>query len=743
MGGDGGQEERPGLARRLGTALAILLFIGLAGAGVRQASRLNPLSGGPGGGGSSAPGSLQVRAAADRDSDSEAPSLPPPAGGQWEVIPRSGLAPRSDPVTVWTGKEVFVWGGWAGEPPRRMFNDGALYDPVTRDWSFIRVGPPRGWQEGAVGVWTGAEVLILGGRHSIGQEPLAQTYDPARATWLELPRPPAGRWLWQTAVWTGTVVAVVEEQPHDDAVRTLLFDPAAGAWRIGPQLSAMTTSAASRAAWLDAKMIVSGRVTGQDRLMLQYFEPTGTVWQRGRGAPPSREWLAAMAADEAAGDVILAGPVPGQAPEFLAARWNQREGWRVLPEVPTALRNGRPPRLFATPAGPLLWPEGPTPPSVLVGDVWRPLPRAPRDKNFREAVVWTDHGLFAWGGHTDQHSAGGALYRIPALSAASATPPPSGPRWAGTWRAMPGLPEGLQQPLLFAHPGGLAAVARTPAGEWAAWRLTGSAWEPAGVAGRHQDACVTHVGLDVYVLGRDFDADAWRAGVLNVLDGAGRALPPPPVPVGGMVACAAWGNRVAVVSLSGEGGAGAVFDPGTARWTALPSLPPAGLLTGLVAAGSDDVAPLLLLTDLTVARLDPGGEWHLSSTPRNAFAASGPAVAWAGDRLLVWGGTAMRGLHGGWAWDAGRMVWGQIPEASIAGTGDLQPHAWSGRRWVVWGQARPGAQSAAAYEPVTRQWHLLPPSPSPSIAIAAVWDVDLVVLRADGTVERFDPAGSP
>lgn len=742
MAGDGGRDEGPGPARRLGTALAILVFVGLAGATVRQAARLNPLSDGSDAVDSGDAGSLDVRAAADPDS--EAPSLPPPAAGQWEVIPRSGLAPRSDPVTVWTGREVFVWGGWEGEPPRRLFSDGALYDPVTRDWSSVPFGPPRGWQEGAVGVWTGAEILILGGRHGVGQEPLAQAYDPARATWDELPRPPAGRWLWQTAVWTGTVVAVVEEQPHDDAVRTLLFDPAAGAWRIGPQLSAMTTSGASRAAWLDGRMIVSGRVTSQDRLMLQSFEPTGTAWRRGRGAPPGREWRAAMAADEVAGDVILAGPVPGGAPRFLAARWNLREGWRVLPDVPEPLRNGRPPRLFATPSGPLLWPEGPTPPSVLIGGVWRPLPRAPRDKNFREAVVWTDHGLFAWGGHTEQHSAGGTLFRTPALPpAADGGPPRSMPRWEGTWRPMPALPGGLAQTSLFSHPGGIAAYGRTPAGKWAAWRLTGSEWEPAGVTGGHQDACVTHLGLDVYVLGRDFDADAWRPSVLNVLDGAARALPPPPVPVRGMVACTRWGHGVALVSMSGEGGAGAVFDPATQGWTALPSLPFAGLLTGLVAAGSDDVAPLLLLTDLTVARLDPGGEWHLSSTPRNAFAASGPSVAWAGDRLLVWGGTAMRGLHGGWAWDAGREVWGQIPEAWIAGTAEPSPHAWSGRRWVVWGQSRPGEQAAAAYEPATRQWHLLPPSASASPAIAAVWDVDLVVLRADGTVERFDPAGSP
>ena len=51
-----------------------------------------------------------------------------PSSGRWSPLPKSPLRGRDDPVAVWTGTQMFIWGGQAADGDT-FFYDGAVYTP--------------------------------------------------------------------------------------------------------------------------------------------------------------------------------------------------------------------------------------------------------------------------------------------------------------------------------------------------------------------------------------------------------------------------------------------------------------------------------------------------------------------------------------------------------------------------------------------------------------------------------------
>jgi galactose oxidase-like protein len=86
-----------------------------------------------------------------------------PGTGQWRRLPpmESG---RSQFAAVWTGHQVLVWGGLTGRygsqtvPPH-----GVAYEPVTNRWSALPQAPLRG-RSNPLAVWTGDQMIVWGGQ---------------------------------------------------------------------------------------------------------------------------------------------------------------------------------------------------------------------------------------------------------------------------------------------------------------------------------------------------------------------------------------------------------------------------------------------------------------------------------------------------------------------------------------------------------------------------------------------------
>lgn len=143
-----------------------------------------------------------------------------PTTGTWTVLPEAPIAPRREPVAVWTGREMIIWGGQLDAP------DGAAYEPRTRTWRPlpkppVLVGLPN------TAVWTGEELVLWGQRQSAG----GVAYDPDADRWRRIADAPfvlePG-----SAVWAATEMVVLGG--IGDQIKIAAYDPAVDRWRMMP-----------------------------------------------------------------------------------------------------------------------------------------------------------------------------------------------------------------------------------------------------------------------------------------------------------------------------------------------------------------------------------------------------------------------------------------------------------------------------------------------------------------------------
>ena len=103
--------------------------------------------------------------------------------GRWTPVPEAPISEQSRAVGVWTGTEFVVWGGRPvqAEPgstasaANRGRRTGAAYSPSLQEWRQIAPSPISG-DDTMVVVWTGSVVAV-----GIGDTIVA--YDPVSDTW--------------------------------------------------------------------------------------------------------------------------------------------------------------------------------------------------------------------------------------------------------------------------------------------------------------------------------------------------------------------------------------------------------------------------------------------------------------------------------------------------------------------------------------------------------------------------------
>ena len=144
-----------------------------------------------------------------------------PTTDAWRAIAPAPVPGRFDAAAVWTGSRLLVWGGLDAD--RRALGRGASYDPATDTWMAMPLSPLRA-VGGPTAVWTGTVLFVAGGQNNdtdawiLGQ---AATFDPATDAWHLLEDAPVAtddglfdgmaltaRWD-APAVWTGAQVLVV------------------------------------------------------------------------------------------------------------------------------------------------------------------------------------------------------------------------------------------------------------------------------------------------------------------------------------------------------------------------------------------------------------------------------------------------------------------------------------------------------------------------------------------------------
>ena len=408
----GGRRPRSSRQKLLGPLLLLALIAGALG--IRQASISKP-----------ATFPCPARAAPDVGIGDRGVGL------HWKELARSPLCGRFYASSAWTGTELLVWGGQncAGatcpldQAPRLA--DGAAYNPSTNKWRKMTKSP-LGARDRTATVWTGKELLVWGGTSS--DRPLADgaAYDPAKDRWRPIAASPLAPRAEPVAVWTGQAMVVWS---GTNAVDGALYDPAADTWRkLAP--SPLEAREGATAAWTGKEVLIwsgaasslsaSGGVALPDGAA---YDPARDAWRRLPASPlagrvaPSSVWTGQ--------ELVIWGGNPGQPQVFGdGAAYNPAsDAWRPIAAAPVASRagaltvwNGTEMVLWGGlgPGGPAALPTRGEPPVggfdggiIPLGDgvafnpatnTWRRLERSTLLARGYAVGAWDGQGLIIWGG---------------------------------------------------------------------------------------------------------------------------------------------------------------------------------------------------------------------------------------------------------------------------------------------------------------------------------------------------------
>ena len=337
----------------------------------------------------------------------------PPVAGAWRRLPSAPIAPSGGVVSVWTGRQMLIFGRAPVEPLTSV-NVAGAYNPSLDTWQLLAPPPgPAGSYEGQYSaVWTGREMLVSG--------PLTrEAFNPVTNLWRSLPKSavPDGIVVWtgrEMIGWGGGCCGDASSEgaaynPTTNKRRTLARSPLApeqrpiGAWT-GRELILFVSgiNPASGKRW-PARMARAAA-----------YNPVTDTWRR--IATPPAERSTANAVWNGREALIVGGTGAPNArtgvrfPAAVGFAYNPGTNhWRRLAPMPSgragaaAVWTGK--RLLiwggttSTPSGVKLV----TPNRGLAYDPkanrWSPLPRAPLLGRLDPTAVWTGRALIVWGGH--------------------------------------------------------------------------------------------------------------------------------------------------------------------------------------------------------------------------------------------------------------------------------------------------------------------------------------------------------
>lgn len=414
--------------------------------------------------------------------------------------------------------------------------------------------------------------------------------------------------------------------------------------------------------------------------------------------------------------------------------------WRALPEPPMAGRGSA--TVLWTGAEVLVWggfgdeldPEyglsardgGRYDP---VAETWTTIPPAPIGLDYQQVAVWSGEDLLVWANQGGSDDPVGTAAYTPATEAWRDLPWAPVPRMEGTGGVWTG-----DELLVWGSDNGLGAFSAGPTGAQVLDESYGMEGLPEGYG-------------DVHLAAYDPDADAWRTvpapplaqprlgfgtvwtGDRLVLWGGGRAMHYRPLP-----GC----DPVCNDALPEGYRDAAALDPATGTWERLPDVPApvaAGFRTlawtgeellGFTAA-PEQARPRLQAWDPFTGAVRPLAD--LPGTPDLAEA------LWTGRELLA---LQTKGAAPGdgapvlvWSYDPAEDAWSTLPAPPVEATRDLAM-VWAGDELVLYGGTRwpddfsggiaPTVGGALAFDPEAPAPP--PPAPSPDFAVEVAVEVD-------------------
>lgn len=282
--------------------------------------------------------------------------------GSWTPIAAKGApAGRYFHESVWTGREVLIWGGrnCADKP----MSTGGRFNPGTETWKpMASKGAPK-WRLNSSHVWTGREWIVWGGEDlSTRQTSNAGfAYDPQKDAWrkLSLKNAPSPR-ADHAAIWDGSRMLVWGGGDGNKVYADGgLYDPSTDAWTSAPFKNAPSGRFDHRLVRHgDAAYLVGGLSLSGARLRPAMFR--GGAWH-----PAPESSLAIWASTDnrtAIGDFLLDLTPPkilkGEPPEVIAVDLRAQKAVRLSIDLKSRDRVSSLPTgsaIASTHGGAVLW----------------------------------------------------------------------------------------------------------------------------------------------------------------------------------------------------------------------------------------------------------------------------------------------------------------------------------------------------------------------------------------------------
>ncbi|MFT4588139.1 MAG: hypothetical protein ACI8QF_002239 [Limisphaerales bacterium] len=167
-------------------------------------------------------------------------------------------SPRYRHSTIWTGQEMFVWGGNLSAGSYSAA--GGLYRPDTGQWTTTSTIDAPAARSDHSGVWTGQTMIIWGGFGANGYLDTGGRYDPASQTWstvtiMDFPRARSGH----SAIWNGSRMIIWGGQDGGGLLNDGgLYDPVAEFWGILPQSNRPEARKNASAVWAGDRFLIWG-----------------------------------------------------------------------------------------------------------------------------------------------------------------------------------------------------------------------------------------------------------------------------------------------------------------------------------------------------------------------------------------------------------------------------------------------------------------------------------------------------
>ena len=201
---------------------------------------------------------------------------------------------RRDHASVWTGSEMFVWGG---QDNSGTLNTGGRYNPATDTWTPMTTSNAPSPQIAPAAAWTGTHLIVWGNSGPVR----GGRYNPTTDTWLPLNETDAPVPRSQhSAIWTGTHLIIWGGIGSANLNSGARYDPVTNGWSAMQTVGAPAARTQQSAVWTGTEMIIWGGqatygcgflcVTTTNYNDGARYNPASNTWQPLSGSPPLKRY---------------------------------------------------------------------------------------------------------------------------------------------------------------------------------------------------------------------------------------------------------------------------------------------------------------------------------------------------------------------------------------------------------------------------------------------------------------------